>query len=145
MASHAESYQACKSLRKIYCGFVSRQGPLSNGVTSIPAPISGRQALKRSHSGPCPLCHRIGKREETTPFRLPMFFSPTSVTALLNTVVGFRSSSRSFATSSVLWYPKLKSHSGTKKRWRSLPNGLFKRVSSRLSLSFVAFTANAER
>ncbi|KAF9781562.1 hypothetical protein BJ322DRAFT_993772, partial [Thelephora terrestris] len=35
--------------------------------------------------------------------------------------------SRSFATSSALWYPKLKSHSGTKKRWRSLPNGLFKR------------------
>ena len=45
----------------------------------------------------------------------------------------FRSGSRSFATSSALWYPKLKSHPGTKKRWRGLPNaGLFKRVSSRL-------------
>ena len=63
------------------------------------------------------------------PFRSLMFFSSTSATSLLNAVAGFRSGSRSFATSSALWYPKLKSHSGAKKRWRGLPNGLFKRVS----------------
>ncbi|EIW81073.1 hypothetical protein CONPUDRAFT_56310 [Coniophora puteana RWD-64-598 SS2] len=36
-------------------------------------------------------------------------------------------SARSFSTSAVASFPKLKSHSGTKKRWRSLPNGEFKR------------------
>jgi ribosomal protein L35 len=34
----------------------------------------------------------------------------------------------SFTTSSAPQFPKLKTHSGTKKRWTSLPNGLFKRV-----------------
>lgn len=67
-------------------------------------------------------------RAQLLPFRSFMFFPSTSTTSLLNAVAGFRSGSRSFATSSALWYPKLKSHSGTKKRWRSLPNGLFKRV-----------------
>ncbi|GBE85029.1 Putative mitochondrial ribosomal protein new15 [Sparassis crispa] len=31
------------------------------------------------------------------------------------------------STSAVLQYPKLKTHQGAKKRWRSLPSGLFKR------------------
>ncbi|GJE98401.1 50S ribosomal protein L35 [Phanerochaete sordida] len=35
---------------------------------------------------------------------------------------------RSFSTSAVPQYPKLKSHSGAKKRWRSLSNGKFKRA-----------------
>ncbi|KAF8510857.1 hypothetical protein JB92DRAFT_2813491 [Gautieria morchelliformis] len=35
--------------------------------------------------------------------------------------------SSSFTTSALNYFPKLKSHSGTKKRWSSLPNGLFKR------------------
>ncbi|KAI0036442.1 hypothetical protein K488DRAFT_41101 [Vararia minispora EC-137] len=42
----------------------------------------------------------------------------------------FQSPSRFFSSSTVLEFPKsykLKSHSGTKKRWRGLPNGLFKR------------------
>ncbi|KAF7987087.1 hypothetical protein HWV62_257 [Athelia sp. TMB] len=40
---------------------------------------------------------------------------------------------RSFSTSATLEFPKLKSHSGTKKRWKSIANGRFKRVrSSRL-------------
>jgi len=72
-----------------------------------------------------------------------MLLTSTSATFLLNAVAGFRSASRSFTTSSTLWYPKLKSHSGTKKRWRSLPNGLFKRVSFRPYST--AATANAER
>ncbi|KAI0346028.1 hypothetical protein BDW22DRAFT_1353691 [Trametopsis cervina] len=35
---------------------------------------------------------------------------------------------RQFSTSSVAQYPKLKSHSGAKKRWRSLSSGKFKRA-----------------
>ncbi|KAH9947559.1 hypothetical protein B0H21DRAFT_691615 [Amylocystis lapponica] len=34
---------------------------------------------------------------------------------------------RTFATTALLQYPKLKSHSGTKKRFRSLGSGIFKR------------------
>ncbi|KAF7965551.1 hypothetical protein HWV62_2683 [Athelia sp. TMB] len=34
---------------------------------------------------------------------------------------------RSFSTSATLEFPKLKSHSGTKKRWKSIANGRFKR------------------
>ncbi|TDL23246.1 hypothetical protein BD410DRAFT_747299 [Rickenella mellea] len=34
---------------------------------------------------------------------------------------------RSFATSAVTHLYKLKTHQGAKKRWRGLPNGLFKR------------------
>ena len=45
------------------------------------------------------------------------------------------SSIRSFSTSAMPQYPKLKSHSGAKKRWRSLANGKFKRVSSGHALS----------
>ncbi|KAK7677761.1 hypothetical protein QCA50_019313 [Cerrena zonata] len=35
---------------------------------------------------------------------------------------------RSFSTSAVQLFPKLKSHSGAKKRWRSLSSGKFKRA-----------------
>lgn len=35
---------------------------------------------------------------------------------------------RLFSTSPVAQYPKLKSHSGAKKRWRSMASGVFKRV-----------------
>ncbi|KAI0771424.1 hypothetical protein BC629DRAFT_1291744 [Irpex lacteus] len=35
---------------------------------------------------------------------------------------------RQFSTSTVAPYPKLKSHSGAKKRWRSLSGGNFKRA-----------------
>ncbi|KAI0697910.1 hypothetical protein BC835DRAFT_1269781 [Cytidiella melzeri] len=38
------------------------------------------------------------------------------------------SAARQFSTSTVLQYPKLKSHSGAKKRWRSLSSGNFKRA-----------------
>lgn len=37
-------------------------------------------------------------------------------------------SARLFSTSAATNFPKLKSHSGAKKRWRSLPSGLFKRA-----------------
>ncbi|KAI0061421.1 hypothetical protein BV25DRAFT_1886685 [Artomyces pyxidatus] len=48
--------------------------------------------------------------------------------ALLSTVRSLaRSPYRLFSSSSVLGFPKLKTHSGTKKRWRALPSGLFKR------------------
>ncbi|TCD70895.1 hypothetical protein EIP91_001203 [Steccherinum ochraceum] len=35
---------------------------------------------------------------------------------------------RCFSTSSALQFPKLKSHNGTKKRWRSIASGKFKRA-----------------
>ncbi|KAI0071498.1 ribosomal protein L35 [Panus rudis PR-1116 ss-1] len=38
------------------------------------------------------------------------------------------SSIRQFSTSRAQLFPKLKSHSGAKKRWRSLSNGKFKRA-----------------
>jgi ribosomal protein L35 len=44
------------------------------------------------------------------------------------------SSPRFFSSSATLWYPKLKTHSGSKKRWRALASGAFKRVSSVLSV-----------
>ncbi|EJF63481.1 hypothetical protein BD309DRAFT_862232 [Dichomitus squalens] len=34
---------------------------------------------------------------------------------------------RLFSTSAVAQFPKLKSHSGAKKRWRSIASGIFKR------------------
>jgi hypothetical protein len=37
---------------------------------------------------------------------------------------------RLFSSSATLGYPKLKTHSGSKKRWRALASGVFKRVSS---------------
>lgn len=40
------------------------------------------------------------------------------------------SSHRLFSSSATHWYPKLKTHSGSKKRWRALASGAFKRVSS---------------
>ncbi|KDQ16068.1 hypothetical protein BOTBODRAFT_107461 [Botryobasidium botryosum FD-172 SS1] len=36
-------------------------------------------------------------------------------------------SPRAFTTSLPTYFPKLKTHSGAKKRWSSLPSGLFKR------------------
>ncbi|KAH7922936.1 hypothetical protein BV22DRAFT_1016262 [Leucogyrophana mollusca] len=51
-----------------------------------------------------------------------MFLSRlVSVTSLFSTA-------RLFSTSAVTHFPKLKSHSGTKKRWRALSNGKFKRA-----------------
>ncbi|KAI0789739.1 hypothetical protein C8Q75DRAFT_891820 [Abortiporus biennis] len=47
-------------------------------------------------------------------------------------------SARLFSTSAVPQFPKLKSHSGAKKRWRSVANGTFKRAQayhSHLNLS----------
>ncbi|KAI0259834.1 hypothetical protein BC834DRAFT_904202 [Gloeopeniophorella convolvens] len=41
------------------------------------------------------------------------------------------SSPRLFSSSATLGFPKLKTHSGTKKRWRALASGAFKRVSTR--------------
>ncbi|ETW81708.1 hypothetical protein HETIRDRAFT_173387 [Heterobasidion irregulare TC 32-1] len=38
------------------------------------------------------------------------------------------SPARGFSTSSIFQFPKLKTHSGTKKRWRSMPSGIFKRA-----------------
>ncbi|KAI0087901.1 hypothetical protein BDY19DRAFT_892459 [Irpex rosettiformis] len=35
---------------------------------------------------------------------------------------------RQFSTTAIAEYPKLKSHSGAKKRWRSLSTGKFKRA-----------------
>ncbi|TFY82468.1 hypothetical protein EWM64_g1543 [Hericium alpestre] len=35
---------------------------------------------------------------------------------------------RFFSSSVAVQFPKLKTHSGTKKRWRSLPSGKFKRA-----------------
>ena len=35
---------------------------------------------------------------------------------------------RLFSTSAAVQFPKLKSHSGAKKRWRSIASGIFKRV-----------------
>ncbi|KAF8579835.1 hypothetical protein K439DRAFT_1358670 [Ramaria rubella] len=43
--------------------------------------------------------------------------------AVINRVKGVSN----FTTSVVAHFPKLKTHSATKKRWFSLPNGLFKR------------------
>jgi Ribosomal protein L35 len=40
------------------------------------------------------------------------------------------SSPRLFSSSATLGYPKLKTHSGTKKRWRALASGVLKRVST---------------
>ncbi|KAH9936360.1 uncharacterized protein B0H18DRAFT_1081987 [Fomitopsis serialis] len=37
------------------------------------------------------------------------------------------STARLFSTSAAAAYPKLKSHSGAKKRWRSIASGIFKR------------------
>ena len=37
---------------------------------------------------------------------------------------------RLFSTSAAAQFPKLKSHSGAKKRWRSIASGIFKRVRS---------------
>ena len=36
--------------------------------------------------------------------------------------------SRSFSSSTVNWFPKLKTHQGAKKRWKALSNSGFKRV-----------------
>ncbi|KIJ62649.1 hypothetical protein HYDPIDRAFT_93969 [Hydnomerulius pinastri MD-312] len=38
------------------------------------------------------------------------------------------STARSFSTSAVASFPKLKSHSGTKKRWKAIASGKFKRA-----------------
>ncbi|KIM56095.1 hypothetical protein SCLCIDRAFT_17236 [Scleroderma citrinum Foug A] len=38
------------------------------------------------------------------------------------------SKTRLFSTTAVVEFPKLKSHSGTKKRWRAIANGKFKRA-----------------
>ena len=35
---------------------------------------------------------------------------------------------RSFSTTAVVQFPKLKTHQGAKKRWRAIANGKFKRV-----------------
>ncbi|KAI0322360.1 hypothetical protein OF83DRAFT_798269 [Amylostereum chailletii] len=35
---------------------------------------------------------------------------------------------RFFSSANILAYPKLKTHSGTKKRWRALASGVFKRA-----------------
>lgn len=53
----------------------------------------------------------------SNPFQIRMLF----FNRLLTTT-------RTFSTSAVQLFPKLKSHSGAKKRWRSLSNGKFKRV-----------------
>ncbi|PAV17238.1 50S ribosomal L35 [Pyrrhoderma noxium] len=36
--------------------------------------------------------------------------------------------SRSFSSSTVNWFPKLKTHQGAKKRWKALSNSGFKRA-----------------
>ncbi|CAL1712790.1 unnamed protein product [Somion occarium] len=41
---------------------------------------------------------------------------------------GLVSTARLFSTSAAQQFPKLKSHSGAKKRWRSLSSGIFKRA-----------------
>jgi hypothetical protein len=53
------------------------------------------------------------------------------------------SPSRFFSSSTSLAFPKLKTHSGTKKRWTSLPNGLFKRVRTCAYLLTNAHTDNS--
>ena len=53
---------------------------------------------------------------------------------------------RFFSSTAVPQYPKLKSHSGAKKRWKSLPNGKFKRVCTYLLLRMhEEFSAQYER
>lgn len=52
------------------------------------------------------------------------------------------SAARLFSTSAVQSYPKLKSHSGTKKRWRSIASGAFKRVSLSNTVVFDIHSAN---
>ncbi|KAF9221553.1 ribosomal protein L35 [Gyrodon lividus] len=42
--------------------------------------------------------------------------------------VGLVSTARSFSTSATACFPKLKSHSGAKKRWRVIASGKFKRA-----------------
>lgn len=41
---------------------------------------------------------------------------------------GLLSTVRSFSTSAIANFPKLKTHSGAKKRWRAIASGKFKRV-----------------
>ncbi|KIK99846.1 hypothetical protein PAXRUDRAFT_822297 [Paxillus rubicundulus Ve08.2h10] len=43
-------------------------------------------------------------------------------------LVGLLSTSRTFSTSVIACFPKLKSHSGAKKRWRAIASGKFKRA-----------------
>ncbi|KIJ54956.1 hypothetical protein M422DRAFT_153522 [Sphaerobolus stellatus SS14] len=44
-----------------------------------------------------------------------------------SSLFGSLAKSASFSTSAVSHFPKLKTHSGTRKRWTALPNGTFKR------------------
>lgn len=45
--------------------------------------------------------------------------------------LGLRAISRTFSTSAVAEFPKLKTHSGAKKRWKAIASGAFKRVRSK--------------
>ena len=71
-------------------------------------------------------CHEVGVKRnsalalgrEPAVGRVAMFFLATRLVSAV----------RLFSTSPVAQYPKLKSHSGAKKRWRSMASGVFKRV-----------------
>ena len=127
-------------LQGIRRGFTYPVGIVLGGWTQLIRIRIGAHGCRRDYRHAVSRGERDPRASTTLPSRTQasqhihnsMLFSSTSATSLLNAVAGFRSGPRSFATSSALWYPKLKSHSGTKKRWRSLPNGLFKRVSFRL-------------
>ncbi|KAI0252445.1 hypothetical protein BJV78DRAFT_356858 [Lactifluus subvellereus] len=54
-----------------------------------------------------------------------IMFSFTLLSATRQLIV---SSPRLFSSSATLGYPKLKTHSGSKKRWRALASGVFKRA-----------------
>ncbi|KDQ62326.1 hypothetical protein JAAARDRAFT_170628 [Jaapia argillacea MUCL 33604] len=54
-------------------------------------------------------------------------FSSTLISRLSSSAL-LLPTQRLFSTSSVSQFPKLKSHSGAKKRWRSIANGAFKRA-----------------
>ncbi|KAI0043446.1 hypothetical protein FA95DRAFT_1498625 [Auriscalpium vulgare] len=55
-----------------------------------------------------------------------MFVSPYALLATARTL--FTTQARLFSSSTPLSFPKLKTHSGTKKRWRALASGGFKRA-----------------
>jgi hypothetical protein len=47
---------------------------------------------------------------------------------ILNMFLNLLATARLFSTSAIASFPKLKSHSGAKKRWRAIASGKFKRV-----------------
>lgn len=113
-------------------------------AVSIVGGIGQGLARAHDHSGFLVDASRLGSLCRLRGSRLGRFdyiidpFPPRPTTMIMLSAFALLSSARQaivlsprlFSTSAMLGYPKLKSHSGTKKRWRALASGAFKRVST---------------